>query len=282
MTVARATDLVRMGLGQGTSVIFTRRQLLKYGAGAGVALYLPWELGTRDAIAAALTGPSLPGTEIPKYEQPLIIPPAMPTAPAPSNVVGVEYYEIAVRQFEQQILPAGLPPTTVWSYGSASAPGTVFGAAASITRRSRSRRPTRTPVRVKWINDLVDPATGNYLPHLLPIDQTLHWANPPGGPQGRDGHGIGSGSVHGPGSDRHPSARRACDRGERRVRRGLVSCPRRRTFRAGSRGSGPSTRGSGQRPRRLSGKRGRPATPSSSTTMTRGHRLSGTTTTRWG
>ena len=23
------------------------------------------------------------------------------------------------------------------------------------------------------------PATGNYLPHLFPVDQTLHWANPP-------------------------------------------------------------------------------------------------------
>ena len=39
------------------------------------------------------------------------------------------------------------------------------------------------PVRVKWINDLVD-ANGNYLPHLLPVDPTLHWANPPGGRRG--------------------------------------------------------------------------------------------------
>ena len=35
------------------------------------------------------------------------------------------------------------------------------------------------PVRVKWINDLAD-ADRNYLPHLLPVDPTLHWANPPG------------------------------------------------------------------------------------------------------
>jgi bilirubin oxidase len=32
---------------------------------------------------------------------------------------------------------------------------------------------------VKWINQLVD-ASGNYLPHLLSVDPTLHWANPPG------------------------------------------------------------------------------------------------------
>jgi hypothetical protein len=41
------------------------------------------------------------------------------------------------------------------------------------------------PVRVKWINELVD-ADGGYLPHLLPVDPTLHWANPPGGDMHRD------------------------------------------------------------------------------------------------
>ena len=40
-------------------------------------------------------------------------------------------------------------------------------------------------VSVEWRNELVD-ANGNYLPHLLPVDQTLHWANPPGGNKGRD------------------------------------------------------------------------------------------------
>ena len=34
------------------------------------------------------------------------------------------------------------------------------------------------PVRVRWINDLVD-ANGGYLPPLFTVDQTLHWANPP-------------------------------------------------------------------------------------------------------
>ncbi len=41
------------------------------------------------------------------------------------------------------------------------------------------------PVRVKWINELLD-KDGNYLPHLLPVDPTLHWANPPGGTEFRD------------------------------------------------------------------------------------------------
>jgi FtsP/CotA-like multicopper oxidase with cupredoxin domain len=40
-------------------------------------------------------------------------------------------------------------------------------------------------VRIKWINDLKD-AGGNFLSHLLPVDPTLHWANPPGGTMHRD------------------------------------------------------------------------------------------------
>jgi FtsP/CotA-like multicopper oxidase with cupredoxin domain len=84
-----------------------------------------------------------------------------------------------VRQFSQQILPPSLPPTTVWSYGSVHHPGTFNYPAFTIEAAWRS------PVRVKWINELVD-ANGDFLPHLLPVDPTLHWANPPGGVEGRD------------------------------------------------------------------------------------------------
>jgi bilirubin oxidase len=91
---------------------------------------------------------------------------------------GIDYYEIAVRQFEQQIAP-GIPPTIVWSYGSAANPST-FNYPAFTIEASYNR-----PIRVKWINDLKD-SNGNFLPHLLPVDPTLHWANPPGGTGGRD------------------------------------------------------------------------------------------------
>ena len=43
----------------------------------------------------------------------------------------------------------------------------------------------QVPVRVQWINDLVD-AGGDFLSHLLAVDPTVHWANPPGGETGRD------------------------------------------------------------------------------------------------
>ena len=74
--------------------------------------------------------------------------------------------------------------TTVWGYGavkSASKQGPAVHNAPSLTIEAKWKR----PVRVKWINDLMD-ANGNYLPHLLPVDPTLHWANPPGGTDGRD------------------------------------------------------------------------------------------------
>lgn len=123
----------------------------------------------------------LDAVNIPKYVTSLIIPPAMPRTTVltgPDNQE-IDYYEIAVRQFQQQILPPSLPVTTVWSYGSVNHAGT-FNYPAFTIEALRNR-----PVRVKWINDLVD-AQGNYLPHLLPVDPTLHWANPPGGATGRD------------------------------------------------------------------------------------------------
>ena len=159
----------------------TRRRVLIYGAGAGAALVLPWRPGIRSAVAAPAT-PSLPGAAIPKYALPLVIPPPMPrtssvVAPGGKNA---DYYEIGVRQFSQRILPPSLPETTVWSYGSVNHPSSFNYPAFTIEAS------WRRPVRVRWINDLKDPVTGAFLPHILPVDPTLHWANPPGGAAGRD------------------------------------------------------------------------------------------------
>jgi hypothetical protein len=129
---------------------------------------------------------------IPKYVIPLVIPPVM------NNDGAADSYDIAVRQFDQQILPGGvwavlspdcaadpgcnMPATTVWSYGPAADPTP----AVAPDPASQFNYPAYTietssnvPVNVQWINDLVDGA-GNYLPHLLGpvVDQTLHWANP--------------------------------------------------------------------------------------------------------
>jgi spore coat protein A, manganese oxidase len=142
---------------------------------------------------AQIPGGSLDPLFVPKYQIPLLIPPVMPQAGTIKQQGGknIDYYEISMKQFAQQILPifqtdgvTPIPPTTVWGYGpvaSASKRGLLLHNAPSLTIEAKWNR----PVRVKWINDLVD-ANGNYLPHLLPVDQTLHWANPPGGMDGRD------------------------------------------------------------------------------------------------
>ena len=142
----------------------------------------------------AIPGGTLDPTAIPKFQTPMLIPPVMPKA-AVINAKGgkpVDYYEISLEQFSQQIMPAKLldetptelPSTTVWGYGAVAGAGKdplLLHNAPSLTIEAQVNR----PVRIKWINGLVD-AGGAYLPHLLPVDPTLQWANPPGGMDGRD------------------------------------------------------------------------------------------------
>ncbi|NJC89054.1 MAG: copper oxidase [Desulfuromonas sp.] len=145
--------------------------------------------GLSPVWAAPLPGGTLDPLTITKYVTPLVIPPVMPaTTVIPPVGQPAATYDIAVRQFQQQVLPAPLPPTTVWSYGRAEdviPPG--FVAPVPMASGVSFNYPAFTventsgvATSVRWINDLVDPATGNFRPHLLPIDQTLHWANPTG------------------------------------------------------------------------------------------------------
>ncbi len=152
----------------------SRRRFLQVTGAAGVSMLIPVRFPGA-AWALPLLQGSLNPADIPKYTTPLVIPPPLPA----TSRGAVDYYEIAVRQFQQQILPPGMPMTTVWSYGSVNHPGTFNYPAFTI--EATYRRPTR----IKWINGLVD-ANGGFLPHLLPVDPTLHWANPPGGADGRD------------------------------------------------------------------------------------------------
>jgi FtsP/CotA-like multicopper oxidase with cupredoxin domain len=172
-----------------TSPRVSRRTFIAWVGGAGAGFYLFGRLpGSRAPVALAqVPGGSLDPATIAKFRVPLLVPPVMPRAGTIQQRGGkpVDYYEISMRQFEQQILPPGRPATTVWGYGavaSQSKRGLLIHNAPSLTIEAKWNR----PVRVKWINELVD-ANGEYLPHLLPVDPTLHWANPPGGNAGRDG-----------------------------------------------------------------------------------------------
>jgi FtsP/CotA-like multicopper oxidase with cupredoxin domain len=167
-----------------TSQQFSRRTFIAWVGGAGAGFYLFRRLpGMSAPVALAqIPGGSLDPGDVPKFVTEMLIPPVMPRAGTKPG--GVDYYEISMKQISQQILPAGFPPTTVWGYGavkSASPTGLLLHNAPSLTIEAQVNR----PVRVKWINDLTD-ADGKYLPHLLPVDQTLHWANPPGGNRDRD------------------------------------------------------------------------------------------------
>ena len=172
----------------------TRRGFLKVSMGAGGALMLPpWMAGSK--ALAAVASPSLDPTLIPKYLTPMLVPPEMPRTGTIKQRRGpnIDYYELAVRQFPQQVLPAGFTgPTTLWGYGNVAAQQNYGGKKGGTSGPSIFNAPSLTieakqgqPIRIKWINDLKD-ANGNFLPHLLPVDPTLHWANPPGGTKGRD------------------------------------------------------------------------------------------------
>ena len=206
--------------------MFNRRQFIKYSAalGAGMLLVSRQDIGT--ALANRNTRPSRavgarrarrlrstqpghghgPGSgmtipagmldpaSISKYVSPLLIPPVMPRNTPIRQQAGqdVDYYEISVEQFQQQVLPAPLPTTTVWGYGAYGVPGTHNFPSLTIEANYGQ------PVRVKWINNLIDPTTKHYLPHLLAVDQTVHWANPPGGEMHRDHTGHDPAPYTGP------------------------------------------------------------------------------------
>ena len=160
----------------------------------GALLLTPLAAGMQNVLAEPLPGGTLDPLTIPKYVTPLVIPPVM------KNTGTANDYDIAVRQFQQQILPGGIwatlpgctganctfPPTTVWSYGPAADtppavaphPTSQFNYPAyTIEATNGNGDMSGTTITVDWINGLVD-ANGNYLPHLLPVDRSLHWANP--------------------------------------------------------------------------------------------------------
>jgi FtsP/CotA-like multicopper oxidase with cupredoxin domain len=184
------------------------------------------------ALAQAVPGGTLDPLTIPKYVTPLVIPPVMNDT-TPTNGTQDNDYDIAVRQFQQQILPGGIwstlnpaigttlpsfPATTIWSYGPDADPlpdSTTLGGGVGIAPAPNSQfnypaytveNTSGVTTAVDWINDLVanpwpsetggcgtfneQPSDCDYISHLLPIDQTLHWANPPGGIAGRDSRGT--------------------------------------------------------------------------------------------
>ena len=154
-----------------------RLTFIKLAGASAAVLYAQGITGGLVPIArATIPGGTLAPGDVDKFVLPLVKPPVMPGKFQRRK----DQYKIAVRQFEQRILSQPHPETTVWSYGSIDHPGTVAEGGSfnypAFTIEARWNKETQ----VLWRNQLVD-ADGNYLPHLLPVDPTLHWANPPGG-----------------------------------------------------------------------------------------------------
>ena len=101
----------------------TRRTFLTYTGATTLTLYGFDQFGVKRAYAASIPGGTLDPGAVNKFVTPLLIPPVMPMSTRLMQPGGknVDYYEISVKQFQQQILPAGLPATTVWGYGAVSA-----------------------------------------------------------------------------------------------------------------------------------------------------------------
>ena len=188
----------------------SRRTFMKYTAGSTLLTLFGFDkLSGISKALAQIPGGSLDPSLIPKYATPLLIPPVMPAAGRTAEGgQEVDYYEIAMRQFAQQILPAGLPPTTVWGYGAVKSrkqEGGRIHNAPSLTIEARWKR----PVRIKWINELMD-ANGNYLPHLLPVDPDAALGQPARWHAGRDTRPTFTArrDVQRPGADRDARSRR--------------------------------------------------------------------------
>jgi spore coat protein A len=168
--------------------MFTRRDFIRIGTSASLGLVFVGRVAGQlfeIPVARALAVDPLDPTQVSQFVTPLLVPPVMPQIGTIRSSAGpIDVYEISVRQFEQQVLPAGLPKTLVWGYGPVTSDhrrAALIHNAPSLTIEAKWNRPTR----ITWVNDLVD-AHGEYLPHLLPVDPTLHWANPLGGVGGRD------------------------------------------------------------------------------------------------
>lgn len=88
-----------------------------------------------------------------KYVDKLPIPPALQPI---SDEDGIDYYQVTMKEIQQQ-LHRDLNPTTLYAYEG------MYPGPTIVTE-------SKKPIKVKWMNDL--PTT----PHLLPVDKTVHGA----------------------------------------------------------------------------------------------------------
>jgi len=156
----------------------TRRQLLRAGAAAAATTWLPVRLAP-PAVAGA---PTLPGTAIPQFRDPL---PRLSLAGGTIRTIaaGADEIELRMTAFRAHLLPTGtLAPgerTATWVYGYVPAgvsvadpQDTYFGPVIVAVRG--------VPTQVRWVNDLGSAGSTPVPVWAQGSDQTLHWADPLG------------------------------------------------------------------------------------------------------
>ena len=150
----------------------TRRTFLKSLGLLGLtSVTTPPLLFSRNAIAAAVS--ALNPKQVPQFVNPLPNPldPAFIFAP---DTPGGTAYTLYIEEFTQNLglgNKQGTPiSTTVWGYGKPGQPPTFPGRTFEVQQGSA--------ITVTYVNNLVNPVTGDPLPNRMPVDTTLDWANP--------------------------------------------------------------------------------------------------------
>jgi FtsP/CotA-like multicopper oxidase with cupredoxin domain len=145
--------------------MISRRQFFKLSAATGIGLAVgARSLGTRTAFAA----PLMPG-----LSDPVIQPKFVNLAPNALDP-GFKYIGNAVgvgetKQMTGLVAPDGVTPlaTKLWGYGE----GGVYTWPGKTIEVQRSG----TRYKVSWLNQLAK-KNGKPVDHLLPVDESLHWA----------------------------------------------------------------------------------------------------------
>jgi len=127
-------------------------------------------------VSVAATPAVLDPASVPKFAQPLSIPPVL-VPDALTREAGSEgraglSYTLRVRQTRVQMLPPPLPQTTVLAYG-----GNVLAPGATQVELAYSV-PGPSIEAVRGVPHELHVSNAIDTPHMLPVDPTLHWANP--------------------------------------------------------------------------------------------------------
>ena len=138
--------------------MLTRRNFVRLTGASTLALFFTDRLGVTRQLFAQIPDTLDPAT-VAKFATPMLIPPVMPRAGRITLTGGknADYYEISMKQFTQQILPEGLPTTTVWGYGavaSDSKRGLLVHHAPSLTIEAKWNRPVRDHT---YVDQKLDP-----------------------------------------------------------------------------------------------------------------------------